>query len=520
MKILARAMSLALCGSAIAVVEMPAAFAQVSQAQTTETITVVGSRRANASATDTPVPVDVIPMSKVAEQGGTFDLAQTLQYISPSFNSTRQTGADNADLIDSAALRGLGSDQTLVLVNGKRRHTTALVNLFGARNRGNTGTDLNAIPMLAIDTVQVLRDGAAAQYGSDAIAGVIDIVLKKRPGCEAVAGYGQYSAGDGKNYLASAYCGLQVGEKGVIAVTAEFLDRGRSNRAEADNPRIIGDTKVRNETLYVNGDLPTSDTAAVYFTLGGQKRDASSAAFARGGIGSDDIPSRNAAAMYPDGFVPFINGDIDASNYVLGKSPGYALLQATVRGTVKLRFMAGLACYVADAVGRSTAPHVQAQLGDLIAQVEVANGLLHAAARDVVINRREGGSLRALAAALWVFIPQTQKQAVEVIRQVGGSGLIMTPTAQDFHNPEIAPYLEKYLQGKNLQAQARVQLFKLAWDMLGEQFGSRQLQYEWFYAGDPLFTRSRFYRSPAVAHYKAMVDCALGNTDSAKRDKS
>ena len=160
----------------------------------------VGTRRANASATDTVVPVDFISLSKAAEQGGHFDLAQTLQYISPSFNSTRQTGADGADLVDSAALRGLGAHQTLVLVNGKRQHTSALVNLFGARNRGNTGTDLNTLPMLAIDSVQVLRDGAAAQYGSDAIAGVIDITLKKRPGCEAVLGYGQYSAGDGKNF--------------------------------------------------------------------------------------------------------------------------------------------------------------------------------------------------------------------------------------------------------------------------------------------------------------------------------
>ncbi|HJV02196.1 MAG TPA: Plug domain-containing protein, partial [Burkholderiaceae bacterium] len=111
-----------------------------------QTVNVVGSRRAASSATDTTVPVDVIPLNKVAESGGQFDLAQTLTNISPSFNSTRQTGADGADLVDSAALRGLGSDQTLVLVNGKRRHTTALVNLFGARNRGNTGTDMNAIP--------------------------------------------------------------------------------------------------------------------------------------------------------------------------------------------------------------------------------------------------------------------------------------------------------------------------------------------------------------------------------------
>ncbi len=275
-----------------------------------ESITVVGSRRANASATDTPVPVDFIPLARVNEQGGQFDLAQTLQFISPSFNSTRQTGADGADLVDSAALRGLGSDQTLVLVNGKRRHTTALVNLFGARNRGNTGTDMNAIPLMAIDNVQVLRDGAAAQYGSDAIAGVIDISLKKRLGCEAAAGYSQYSVGDGKNYLATAYCGFQIGEKGVLGVTAEYVDRGRSNRAEAGNPRIIGDTQAKNATVYVNGEIPAQGTGKTYFTLGTQLRDASSAAFARGGLGSGDIPSRNSAAQYPNGFVPFINGDI------------------------------------------------------------------------------------------------------------------------------------------------------------------------------------------------------------------
>ena len=318
---LRRAVMIALYGATT----IPAAFAQTAptapkkdEPTVVETITVVGSRRVNASSTDTTVPVDFIPMTKVAEQGGQFDLAQTLTYISPSFNSTRQTGADGADLIDSAALRGLGSDQTLVLVNGKRRHTVSLVNLFGARNRGNTGTDMNGIPLLAIENVQVLRDGAAAQYGSDAIAGVIDIGLKKRLGCETVFGYSQYSAGDGKNYLASAYCGLQVGEKGVIGVTAEYLDRGRSNRAEAGNPRIIGDTQSKNATVYVNGELPTSPTGKFYFTLGSQTREASSAAFARGGIGSDDIPSRNSAAQYPNGFVPFINGDIDDRYITVG----------------------------------------------------------------------------------------------------------------------------------------------------------------------------------------------------------
>ncbi|MDC8759216.1 TonB-dependent receptor plug domain-containing protein [Janthinobacterium fluminis] len=313
---LRKAVLLSLSGSAALAACAPAAFAQsaadgAKSDASMQSVTVVGSRRATTSSTDTMVPVDVISLTKVSEQGGQFDLGQSLQYISPSFNSTRQSGADGADLVDSAALRGLGSDQTLVLVNGKRRHTTALVNLFGARNRGNTGTDMNAIPLLAIKDVQVLRDGAAAQYGSDAIAGVIDIGLKKSLGCEAIAGYSQYSVGDGKNYLASAYCGIALGDQGVIGITGEYLDRGRSNRADPGSLRIIGDTKAENQTLYVNGDYKTGASGKLYFTAGAQQRDASSAAFGRGGIGSGDIPKKNAAAMYPNGFAPFINAKID-----------------------------------------------------------------------------------------------------------------------------------------------------------------------------------------------------------------
>jgi iron complex outermembrane recepter protein len=318
LKRLPQSVLLALYGGAAFAALIPAAQAQstapaapaITPGEVVPSVSVVGSRRVgNASSTDTAVPVDFIPMTKATEQGGQFDLAQVLNNVSPSFNSTRQTGADGADLVDSAALRGLGSDQTLVLVNGKRRHTTALVNLFGARNRGNTGTDMNALPLMAIRSVQVLRDGAAAQYGSDAIAGVINIEMKKSLGCEAVAGYGQYSEGDGENYLASAYCGVAVGG-GVLGITGEYYDRGRSNRAEEGNPRIIGDTKAQNQTLYLNGEFPLGE-GKLYVTAGAQTRDASSAAFARGGLGSDDIPSRNSAAMYPNGFVPFIDGDVD-----------------------------------------------------------------------------------------------------------------------------------------------------------------------------------------------------------------
>ena len=282
-----------------------------TEAAVLDQVVVVGSRRVDRSDTDTAVPVDVLQLDKAVESSPQFDLAQTLQFLAPSFNSTRQTGADGADLIDSAALRGLGSDQTLVLVNGKRKHSTALVNLFGARNRGNTGTDLNTIPVLAIDRVEVLRDGAAAQYGSDAIAGVMNIALKSKPGCEVVLAAGQYSAGDGENYLGSSYCGFEVGERGYISITGEYAERGRSDRSEADNPRIIGDSQVENKTIYLNGNLPFGEGGEFYFTGGYQDRDASSAAFGRGGLGSDDIPSRNSAAIYPNGFVPFIDGELE-----------------------------------------------------------------------------------------------------------------------------------------------------------------------------------------------------------------
>ena len=304
-------------------VAAPAVFAQdeaepaADEAKVLDQMTVLGSRRIGRSDIESPVPVDVITMQEVAERGAQFDLAQSLQFTVPSFFSTRQTGADGADLVDGAALRNLGSDQTLVLVNGKRRHTTSLVNLFGARNRGNTGTDLNTIPMLAIDRVEVLRDGAAAQYGSDAIAGVMNIAMKKDKGCEAIAGYGEYSKGDGENQLYSAYCGVEMGDGGIFSVTGEFLDRNRSDRSEPrGNPRTIGDSAVEQGTLNINSEIPLTDSADLYFTAGIQNRRASSGAFARDGV--DDVPSRNSLAMYPDGFVPFINGDLEDRFATLG----------------------------------------------------------------------------------------------------------------------------------------------------------------------------------------------------------
>ena len=148
--------------------------------QTVEEVKItVGSRNKNRVATDTAVPVDVINISAQGVLSPQTDLNQILNFAAPSFTSNTATVADGTDHIDPAQLRGLGPDQVLVLLNGKRRHTSSLVNINGTPGRGSVGTDLNAIPAFAIDRLEVLRDGASAQYGSDAIAGVINVAMKR-----------------------------------------------------------------------------------------------------------------------------------------------------------------------------------------------------------------------------------------------------------------------------------------------------------------------------------------------------
>ena len=142
----------------------------------------VGTRRAGRVKTETTVPVDIVNVNAVSLPTARMDLTSIINYAAPSLNYNKQSGSDGADHIDLATLRGLGPDQTLVLINGKRRHQTAFIAVFGTRGRGNSGTDLSALPISAIDRVEILRDGASAQYGSDAIAGVINLILKKKCG--------------------------------------------------------------------------------------------------------------------------------------------------------------------------------------------------------------------------------------------------------------------------------------------------------------------------------------------------
>ncbi|NIJ52047.1 TonB-dependent receptor [Dyadobacter arcticus] len=292
----------------------------LSDATILSQVTVVGSRNLNRSSTDTPVPVDVIDIREITTKQGQLDVNQLLQFAAPSFNSNRQTGSDGADHVDPASLRGLGPDQTLVLINGKRRHQSSLVNLFGTRGRGNTGTDLNAIPAAAIERIEILRDGAAAQYGSDAIAGVINIVLKESVNqLTANVNAGIFKAKyrfddkkyDGLNYNVNLNYGLAIAKKGFINVTADYNFRDHTNRAnsvasESDLARRrFGDPKINNAAVYYNAKIPIGRRIQVYSFGGFNERKGDAYAWTR--FPDDD---RNIPSVYPDGFDPLITSKI------------------------------------------------------------------------------------------------------------------------------------------------------------------------------------------------------------------
>ena len=215
----------------------------IGNGETLQDVVVLGSRSAPRTVTESAVPIDIISMKEIASQGAQVNLNQILNMVAPSFTSNTATVADGTDHIDPAQLRGLGPDQVLVLVNGKRRHTSSLVNINGSPGRGAVGTDLNAIPAFAIDKIEVLRDGASAQYGSDAIAGVININVKKATnkfdialfsGSHFTKGANDHRGGnDGNNAQIDLNYGTSLGKnKSFINATASFQVRGQTSRAK------------------------------------------------------------------------------------------------------------------------------------------------------------------------------------------------------------------------------------------------------------------------------------------------
>ena len=264
----------------------------------------VGARGAARSKAESPVPVDILNVNNIMGSTAKPDLMSQLNMSVPSFNYNKQSGGDGSDAIDFASLRGLGFDQTLVLVNGKRRHLSAFVNEVGTRGRGNSGTDLNAIPEASIDRIEILRDGASAQYGSDAIAGVMNIILKKDIGhLNLNAGWSgyydktyntlnnidpsQYYTGshvDGNTFTAGGDYGIRIGHNGgFLNIGANFLTQGKTFRAVPDTNfttnskalpvdiwrRAFGDGSVTSGGVMYNLEIPIAGTRTTFYSFGG-----------------------------------------------------------------------------------------------------------------------------------------------------------------------------------------------------------------------------------------------------------
>ena len=295
-------------------------------------VVVVGSRsNVSRSRTQTPVPVDVITNRELS-MTGQVEPTQMINFVAPSYNSSRQTVADGTDHIDPATLRGLGPDQALVLVDGKRRYNTALLNVNGTVGRGSVGTDLNAIPVAAIDRVEVLRDGASSQYGSDAIGGVINIVMKKsNTGTTLYTHFGEQYEGDGAVQQFGLNHGTNLGKKGgYLNISGEVRHRNPTNRAgdytgtvytndvpldeqliaqnnfSRKNNMHIGNSEVYNYGAFINMGYPFKKDLQFLLSAGYNYRDGKAAGFYR----YPKQTSQVIVELYPNGFLPEINSDI------------------------------------------------------------------------------------------------------------------------------------------------------------------------------------------------------------------
>ena len=312
-------------------------------------VVLVGSRSPKRTAVDTAVAIDVIDVADVTTQVGKVEINEMLQYAAPSFNANKQSGSDGADHVDPASLRGLGPDQTLVLINGKRRHQSSLINIFGTRGRGNTGTDLNAIPAASIKRIEILRDGASAQYGSDAIAGVINIVLKDNidelTGSVSygayntnadvdISAFGEYGAWntdgyrldtekdgnvigkdknfDGGSVKVTANYGFKIGEEGYANFTTEYLSKNKTLRPAFDFRKGFGEAAIDAFNFFGNVAIPVSENTEFYAFGGRNYRDTDAYAFTRNG------GERVVESIYPNGFTPRITSNIIDSSISAG----------------------------------------------------------------------------------------------------------------------------------------------------------------------------------------------------------
>lgn len=271
----------------------------------------VGSRSGERDALEAEVPIDVITAAQLETSGYT-ELGKALSKFIPGFNFPRPTVTDGTDHALPFTLRGMNPDQVLVLINGKRLHQGSLLHVNGTIGRGTSGVDINTIPLRSIDRIEVLRDGAAAQYGSDAIAGIINIILKGYGhDNQATVSYGLTTKGDGVVKQTDIFYSHALRNDGFLNISAEGRDRGRTNRAGPDSRdsyrinHILGDTDAQDVLISFNTEIPGD-----YFTIYGHglldRRNSSGGALKR--LKGDP---RNNPAIYPDGFLPMIEPRIN-----------------------------------------------------------------------------------------------------------------------------------------------------------------------------------------------------------------
>ena len=314
--------------SSAAIAQDTATPATPSQAKDLSAVIVTGTRASDRTVSSSLTPIDVVS-AKVLQQTGTTDLPTALARIIPSLNFPRPAAADTADTQRPAQLRGLSPDQVLVLVNGKRWHPGAILLNNGVIGRGSQSVDLNTIPLSAIDHIEVLRDGASAQYGSDAIAGVINIILKTgaKGGDVEVSG-GQYSAGDGRQWQGSANFGIPLNaDKGWLRLSVQSGNEDHTNRAGPDNrpgfPQLgvnfrQGDPDVHDNNVLLNTQYDITPDVQFYAFGHYGRRQSTSPAFFRYGINSPKPNNPLIGQVYPNGFLPLEHADSTDQSLVAG----------------------------------------------------------------------------------------------------------------------------------------------------------------------------------------------------------
>lgn len=304
-----------------------------------EELIILGSRTLR-TVTGTPVPVDIISLTEIQQSGYT-QIDQVLQNLAPSFHAAPQTISDGTDHINPAHLRGLGPDQVLVLVNGKRRHKSALIHVNGTVGRGTVGTDLNSIPLSAVERIEILRDGASSQYGSDAIAGVINIVLKSSSKFTADIQGGVTGESDGEQVKTSISYGTDIGDDGYFVITGEFLDRARTNRSgtwtgdiflgidgkEATDAELSSRGLTRDDfsmktgqsdavfgLAFYNTSVPLNGGFEFYSFGGLAHRKGEATGFFR----LPNSEARVVPEIYPNGFLPQIHTEVQDISFASG----------------------------------------------------------------------------------------------------------------------------------------------------------------------------------------------------------